>query len=361
MRSKYGTTLLTIALLFLVIALVVGKVYDIGLHRPPLKYANIPDVTKEYLRSLDRNNRDQGITVSDVGPFDWDNNTDLGQDKHTLNPLDKDQDQVRSGWQQVENANFIVYYEFDEDALWQGRALDVLRVAQETIEPLKELFGVYFYPSTVNGRRLALYLPSTSGKYKETTCQLLEQPNYDITNVAGVTIIQVGPLGCLTRGIVLSPDVFEVPSDHINGFVKVLQHEMNHYVFFTAVNYNNDVHHYLWISEGIAEYFCRRHNGHQVRASDSINFISTNCDLNGEFTMEASYWAGESFFNFMEEYKGKNTVKRFLQNAYQCSTDSVFINMGMPAPQLHQEWIEALELPAVDSLDFENSLGNSFS
>lgn len=346
MRNNNGLTFIKIGIAFFVIALLVGKTYDIGLHRPPLKYASIPDVTKEYLRNLDRNNRDQGITVSDIGPFDWDNSSDLGQDQTpSINP-----DKPKEEWQKVENANFIVYYEYDEDAVWQGHALDVLRTAQETIEPLKELFGVYFYPSTVNGRRLAIYLPATTSKYKETTCELLEQPNYDITNVAGVTIIQIGPLGCLTRGIVLSPDVFQVSGDHINGYIKVLQHEMNHYVFFTALNYNNDVHHYLWISEGIAEYFCRRHNGHQVRSADSINYIRTDCQLNQEFTTEASYWAGESFFLFLDQSRGKNTVKTFLETAYQCSTDSVFIRMGMPSPVLHQEWVDALEAPVVDSL-----------
>lgn len=347
MRKKYGLTLLKIGIVFFAIALLVGKAYDTGLHRPPLKYANIPDVTKEYLKNLDRSNRDQGFTISDIGPFDWDNTSDYGQNQ----PSVLDSDDPQEEWKKVENENFIVYYEYDEDALWQAHALDVLRVAQETIEPLKELFGVYYYPSTVNGRRLALYLPSNTAKYKETVCELLEKPNYDITNVAGVTITEIGPLGCLTRGIVLSPDDFDVPDDHINGFVKVLQHEMNHYVFFTSLNYNNDVHHYLWISEGIAEYFCRRHNGHQVSDPDSINFIRTKCNLNAEFTMEASYWAGESFFNFMDQTMGKNTLKSFLETAYQCSTDSVFIKMGMPAPDTHEDWVESLEQPAVETLD----------
>lgn len=347
MSNKNGLTFIKIGIVFLIVALLVGKTYEIGLHRPPLKYANIPDVTKEYLRNLDRNNRDQGITISDIGPFDWDNTTDLGQDK---NPVIGN-DNPREEWQKVENANFIVYYEYDEDAVWQGHALDVLRTAQETIDPLKELFGVYFYPSMVNGRRLSLYLPSTTAKYKETTCQLLEQPNYDITGVAGVTITEIGPLGCLTRGIVLSPDSFDVPADHINGYVKVLQHEMNHYVFFTALNYNNDVHHYLWMSEGIAEYFCRRHDGQQVSDPESIDFIRANCQLNGEFTTEASYWAGESFFNFLDQTKGKNTLKSFLETAYQCSTDSVFIKMGMPAWDTHEDWVEALEQPAIDTID----------
>ena len=340
MRNNSIHTLIIIGIVFFVLALLVGKTYDIGLNRPPLKYAHIPDVTKGYIRNLDLNNRDQGVKISDIGPFDWENDKDLGQNKN------KDQNE----WEQVENENFIVYYQPDDNAVWQGHALAVLRHAQESIEPLRELFGVYFYPSDMNGRRLSIYLPSNAAKYKETTCELLEQPNYDVTDVAGVTITEIGPLGCLTRGIVLSPDDFDVDPYHINGFVKVLQHEMSHYVFFTALDYSKDVHHYLWLSEGIAEYFCRRHEAQQVRGADSIEYIRLNCQLNDEFPLEASYWAGESFFLFVDHSMGKKTVKTFLQDAYQCSTDSVFIKMELPPAQLHQQWIMALGPQTVDSL-----------
>ena len=339
MRNNSKRTLLIIGIVFFIIALLVGKTYDIGLNRPPLKYAHIPDVTKGYIRNLDQNNRDQGVKVSDIGPFDWENDKDLGQDK------------IQKEWEQVENENFIVYYQPDENAVWQGHALNVLRHAQENIEPLRDLFGTYFYPSDMNGRRLSIYVPSNAAKYKETVCKLLEESNYDVTDVAGITITEIGPLGCLTRGIVLSPDDFDVEPEHINGFAKVLQHEMSHYVFFTALDYNKDVSHYLWLSEGIAEYFCQRHESQQVRGADSIDYISLNCQLNDEFPREASYWAGESFFLFVERDMGRKTVKNFLFNAYQCSTDSVFIKMDMSPELLHQQWVESLRPYTVDSLE----------
>lgn len=344
-NNKSKLTILKIIIAFFILALLVCKTYDIGLNRPPLKYAHIPDATKGYIRNLNLNNRDQGVKVSDIGPFDWENNKDLGQNK------------ILNEWEQVENENFIVYYQPDEDAVWQGHALDVLRHAQENIEPLRDLFGVYFYPSDMNGRRLSIYLPNSAAKYQETTCKLLEQPNYDLTNVAGVTITEIGPLGCLTRGIVLSPDDFNVEPTHINGYIKVLQHEMSHYVFFTALDYNRDVHHYLWLSEGIAEYFCRRHESQQVRGADSIDYIRKNCQLDDEFPTEASYWAGESFFLFVERDMGRKAVNGFLQNAYQCSTDSVFIKMGMSPDQLQQEWIQSLTPYSMDSLGMMAVIG----
>lgn len=346
MRSKNALTLLIIGIVFLVIALLMGHTYYIGLHRPPLKYANIPDITKDYLRNLNLNNREQGITLVDVGPFDWDNEKDLGQSTSQDEAGDDGQEgeQSQRGWQQTGNENFIVYYPYDENAVWQEQALKVLRQAQETIEPLRELFGTYFYPSDVNGRRLSIYLPANNAVYKETVGKLLEQPNYDVTNVAGITITEIGPLGCLTRGIVLSPDCFKVDANHVNGYVKVLQHEMSHYVFFTALDYNKDVHHYLWMSEGIAEYFCNRSDRRQISDASSIDEIRTECQLNQEFAPDASYWAGESFFLFLDQNKGKNTIKNFLKNSYEYSTDSVFIKMEMPSEQLHQEWVHSLEL-----------------
>lgn len=340
MMNKNKLKIIEIVIAFFIIALLVGKAYHIGMNRPPLRYANIPEVTKGYIRNVNQNNRDQGVTVSDIGPFDWENSKDLGQDKKETKE-----------WEQVENENFIVYYQPDDNAVWQGHALNVLRNAQDNIEPLKDLFGVYFYPSDMNGRRLSIYLPATNAKFKETASKLLEQPNYDVTNVAGVTITEIGPLGCLTRGIVLGPDVFTVDPFGLNGFVKVLQHEMSHYVFFTALDYNQSVSHYLWLSEGIAEFFCRRHNERQVRGVDSITYISVNCQLDDEFPREASYWAGESFFLFVENDFGRRSVKTFLQTAYQCSTDSVFFRMGFQPDQLHRQWIEALTPQILDSLD----------
>ena len=124
---------------------------------------------------------------------------------------------------------------------------------------------------------------------------------------------------------------------------------MSHYVFFTALDYSQDVRHYLWLSEGIAEYFCRRHDDRQVRGTDSINFIRMNCQLDDEFPIEASYWAGESFFLFIERNMGRKTVKTFLQDAYRCTTDSVFIKMDLAPADLHQQWISSLEPQPIDS------------
>ena len=331
MNTKTKIAFLKWTGVFVVLAIIVAKVYDIGLHRPPLKYAYIPISTQDYLRNLGKNTKDQGISYSDQGPFDWGNNNDLGRQK-------------AEAWKSEEDENFVVYYHRDQEAIWQAHAQDVLHQARENIDYLKDLFGVYFYAADMNGRRLAIYLPENAGLYSSTIANLMEQSHGDSSGSLGITITQVGPLGCMTKGIVLHPACFDVEPYNVNGFVKVLQHEMCHYVFFSALDYSKDVSHYLWVSEGIAEYFCDRHDHRQVHAPDSVEFIKSNCQLSGEFPHEgnAAYWAGESFFRFLEKKGKKAEVKKFIQDAYTHTTDSVFIIQKQAPDKVHQQWVQSL-------------------
>ena len=343
MKRKTSISFLKWTAVFVVLALIVAKAYDIGIHRPPLKYANIPISTQDYLRELGKLAKDQGITFSDQGPFDWSNNQDLGQSKDET-------------WKSEEDENFIVYYHRDQEAIWQAHAQDILHQARENIDYLNDLFGVYFYAADMNGRRLAIYLPENEGLYSKTIATLMGVPHADGAGSLGITVTQVGPLGCLTKGIVLHPECFDVAPYDVNGFVKVLQHEMCHYVFFSALDYSKDIKHYLWVSEGIAEYFCDRHDHRQIHQPDSVDFIANNCQLTGEFPREgnAAYWAGESFFRFLEKKGKKAEVKKFIQDALTHTTDSVFIIQQQPPEKVHKQWVESLSTLAyqtpVDSL-----------
>lgn len=329
--NKTKLTFIKFGVFFGVIALLVAKAYDIGIHRPPLKYAHISTFTQEYVRDLHRNAKDQGITIKAKGPFDWNNKKDLGQNGN-------------NNWRHEEDENFVIYYQHDNNAIWQAYAQEVLRHANENIDYLKDLLGVYFYAADMNGRRLAIYLPNNIESYQKTVATLMNQPSFKADGVQGITITEIGPLGCLTKGIVINPQCFKVEPSHINGFVKVLQHEMCHYVFFSALDYSKDIKHYLWVSEGIAEYFCDRHDHWQVHTQDSIDFIQKNCQLNQEFPHEgnAAYWAGESFFRFIEKKGKKAAVKQFVQDAFSHTTDSIFIIRKQVPDQVHQQWVESL-------------------
>lgn len=337
MKNSKSTIIGTVTA-FLVLAAIIGKVYETGINRPPLKYAHIPSYTKDYIGELG-NFKGLGFTFSDLGPFDWENSEDIGQDQE-------------NGWQNEPDDNFIVYYKHDKQAVWQGHAQDVLLCARENTEYLKELFGKYYYAKDMNGRRLAIYLPDNDALYRHTVDTLLGKKGYNASSAAGVIITQVGPLGCLTKGIVLNPICFDKENRiTANNYRRVLKHEMAHYVFFTSLDYGKNISHYQWVSEGIAEYFSFNRDN-VVHSNDSINFIEKNCRLNGEFPLEmnSAYWAGESFFCYLEKKGGLDMVKQFLRKSYEMATDSIFTSDSISVEALHREWVNDMRTLPADSM-----------
>lgn len=322
---------------FLFLGSLVGWLFQIGINRPPLKYADIPLQTADWINSIAKKVPDQGISVKEQGPFKWDNDDDYG------NKMWNDTD-----WSKEEDANFIVYYIKDKESRWQGWAKDVLQEANTIIPELTSLMGKYLYPDDMNGRKLPIYLATTPELYQTTVNELMGSQN-NAQGSVGIIITEVGPLGCLTHGIVLHPNCFGY--DHLNGYRKVLRHEMNHYVFFSLLNYEKNINHYLWMSEGLAEYFCDRHDQQQVSGADSVRFINENCLLDNEFPLEknSAYWAGESFFRYMEKTKGKKFVKQFIDSAYNYSTDSTFIVNLLNTTIEHQKWIVEIGGSLMDS------------
>ncbi len=332
MNKKTIITFIKFGVVFLLLGLLVGKIYDIGLHRPPLMYAVVPESTQLFIKQLGRDSKDQGLSFTKQGPFDWDNKEDLGNDENEK-------------WKSESDANFIVYYHPGDNVTWQSRAQDVLHQAQENIDYLKDFMGKYYYADDMNGRRLAIYLPESEALYKKTISSLMDGDyNQDAAGTTGITITQVGPLGCMTQGIVLNPICFDDSPNGVNGYKRVLKHEMCHYVFFSSLDYSKSIRHYLWVSEGLAEYFSNLRNHKPVFGVDSINTIKQSCHLNREFPLEnnSAYWAGESFFGFLEADKGKDAVKNFVKNAYTHNTDSVFIIMKYNHRQLHKRWVDVL-------------------
>ena len=338
--KKYIITIVKFGLIFLLIAVGIGKLYNTGIHRPPLKYANISDQSKQYIDKVVKNNKDLGLSYVEQGPFDWNNTEDYAYEK--------------DGWAYEEDKDFIVYYKRDRNAIWQTNAQEVLMQARENVGLLEDLFGKYYYASDMNGRKLAIYLPDSPSLYKQTVCDLMETTNYDTKDVAGITITQIGILGCKTKGIVLSPECFEYEPEEPNGYIPVLKHEMNHYVFFSSLDYEKNVKHYLWVSEGIAEYFSNPTVNYLN--TDEVKFIEEKCYLNAEFPRErhSAYWAGESFFRFLEANKGVQMVSKFLNDSYTLPTDSVFAKNALDIEQLHIDWVSNIQenaQPVIEPLD----------
>lgn len=321
-----------IIITFFISAVIVGYVYYVGRQRKPLVFAVIPQSTMEWVNLLTNFNT-VNISVVDKGPFNWENSSDVGQE-------------ANSDWQKVDaDDNFIVYYKNDDLHLNVQNARRALQIANETITEIEDLMGSYPYPESRNGRKLAIYLPSSGSEYSTLINQLYGDVS-DNSGSVGMFICHVGPLGCLADGIVLHPSCFNYEQKEENWAETVLRHEMNHFSFFSSLDYGKEINHPLWVSEGLAEYASKK--GTQIASKDSIDYIAANCNLLEEFPRESKseYWAGWSFYKFLEETKGHLGTKAFIRNLYENSLAQSLAISFTDSVDVKQLWVGDMALNA---------------
>lgn len=336
-RKSRNFPFLVVLIVFLLSSAIMGQMYKVGKNRPPVIYSEIPQSTIDWLRNInDKLGQltDQGIVFVSNGPYNWDNDEDPGV--------------VEQQWSKIEDSNFIVYYKKDSHHVWEKRARDARLWADEAIIPLSNLMGKYYYPKDVNGRKLAIYLCDSQDTYNSLASTLLGQKFSGGAGNTGVTIQQVGPNGCLTRGILINSSVYSglFPPEEAK---RTLWHEMNHYVFFSSIDYGKQIHHFQWVSEGLANYFGNQSDP-QITDPTKISFIDRYCFLDREFPTQSDnpndappqYWAGESFFKFLEQYsQGKIGVAKFIGTLYENSTTQAIKNQ-FHGRDGHRLWVNSL-------------------
>ena len=339
MKNKPG-----IILGFIVTAILVGIIYYAGRQRKPLVYAIIPDVTTSWIEQLTTFNT-VSVTVVDKGPFNWENEDDLGQ-------------RFEGDWNLVDSdPNFIVYYKNDDMHLNVQNARRVLQIANETIPEIQELMGRYAFPADCNGRKLSIYITSSPAEYQSTVDLLYGSQANSSSSSIGMFICHIGPLGCLPDGIVLHPKCFDYESSPLNWAESVLRHEMNHYAYFMSLDYGKEIRHPLWVSEGLADFASKPKS--QVASKDSVDYIRENCHVLEEFPRErhAEYWAGKSFYTFVEREKGLSSLKAFIQNLRTNDIEGALTLSFEDATKVDSLWVGSLvnPLPTIDSLPTPNS------
>ncbi len=330
MNKRTFITLGSVTGVFIILALLMGKVYKIGQSRPPMIYTTIPDGTVKFLEGMIRfGGHMAGVDLVLGGPFDWENDKDYGQ--------------VEDEWSREEDEFFIVYYKKDKEAVWQGYAQHVLKAANDNILPLTRLMGKYYYPQDANGRKLPIYLTRSVEEYYEVA-STIQGKLYPPNNSVGVTISQLGNAGCKSS-VVLHPVCFEYPPREPSGYVTVLMHEMNHYVFLSSIDWSKDVSFYNWEIEGIADYCANNFTQNHLSINEKqLDYIEHHCSLLDDFHDDnAEYWAGESFFRYMEAAHGEATVKQFLRKAYETKTEETFSKLSLDPEKEHTYWVEVLK------------------
>lgn len=313
-----------ILLVFILTAFALVRVYDKGKDQKPLRYADIPQETIDWINSLGNDLNDIFSVFNPIPrPTPWDNGGDIGKDPET-------------GLITLEDDYFIIYYPND----LAKEARRTLQLAHEAIPRMEEIIGKYYYPSDMNGRKVPIYLAKGQNDFNSLVVKMGCPGNY--TNTVGITISEISPSGYYLRGIVLKgSSVFRSDSYHR----EVQWHEMTHYCFGASVDYNQKVDLPMWCTEGIAEYtgsVGRR----PVLGTDEITGLRTQCNLSDRTFpyVYQIYMGGHSIYCHMEDRYGVSGVKSFLKTLYKKGIPtSLKENFSISVPEFETDWKSNLD------------------
>jgi hypothetical protein len=295
----------------------------------PLRYAQIPEQTKKFFRDLESLGGDVKIKFTEDPIMDrWKDETNEGEN-------------AGNGFFKIEDANFIVYYHNEGEG--NRKANLVHGAAMRAVQPLAALFGKYFYPADVNGRKLALYVCGNRSEYNSLSGT---NNSYSIA----VTVVLMSPSGALCRGIFFAPETFSTvnwqPGEPASSLrvQKTIWHEMAHYVYFSSLDLSRPLNPPQWVTEGIAEYASG--NADRLRDVNVSHLIPLHDFESQRFRsmwVADAYWIGYTAFVYFEKRYSVDRVRYFLQLDYRSPTGpSIEQSTGVSFERFDQEWQESV-------------------
>jgi hypothetical protein len=316
---KRITPLSVVALILLCWVALLGALYEKGKAPGALLYARIPEETVRFLDNLSEQ-LDLFLRFDPhIRPKDWQDRLNCGEDPET-------------GLMKIEDDCFVVY--FNQGSKPAAQAEKILQWAHEAIPGSEALMGKYPFPADVNQRKLPVYLAGDKEQYTALATRLNGGTPVQKTNsTVGLYFSRYSRMGNLTVGILIAPGVWE--SDQQAR--EVLWHEMNHYVYFTLIEYDKNVRPCMWVYEGLAEYFSQERT---LQLSRRQVEMCRRYTLSGTFPdYIANYWGGESVYRFMEAHYGETKLKDFIRHTYVHPTDeSLTVTFQTDLPRLEGEW-----------------------
>ena len=317
---KRFAPIIGVMLVFVLAAFSLVKIYDKGKDQKPLRFADVPQETIDWINSFGEELDDLLSSFNpNPRPTPWDNNGDYGQDPE-------------SGLITLEDEYFIFYF---PESLKKEATL-CQKLAHQAIPHLEDVIGKYYYPSDMSGRKVPIYLMPDQKTFEELMAKMFSG-KADYKTTAGITIQEISPSGYYLQAIALNGH-FSFSND---AYTKnVLWHEMTHYCFFASVDYNQQVNLPMWCYEGIAEYTSLP--GEKPHFSrDEIAMMRKDCDLTAShfpYVFEV-YSGGHSIFCYMEDTYRLSGVKSFLQTVYDEGIPvSMKQNFSKTVPEFEQDW-----------------------
>lgn len=314
----------SILFVFILMAFVLVKIYDKGKDQKPLRYADVPQETIDWINSLGNGLNDIVSTFNPIPiPTPWDNGGDVGKDPE-------------SGFLTLEDEYFIIYY---PESL-EKKAKQTLQLAHEAIPRMEDIIGKYYYPSDMNGRKVPIYLAKAQADFNALMGKFGCKGDY--TNVDGITIYDISPSGLFLRAIALKGNsVFKSDEYH----KEVQWHEMTHYCFAASLDYNQRIDLPMWCTEGIAEYTGIVGKRPHFSASE-IEMMRKDCDLSAPhfpYVFEV-YNGGHSIFCHLEDRYKVAGLKAFLHTLYSKGIpSSLKENFSTTVPAFEADWKSSLD------------------
>ncbi len=314
----------SILFVFILMAFVLVKIYDKGKDQKPLRYADVPQETIDWINSLGNGLNDIVSTFNPIPiPTPWDNGGDVGKDPE-------------SGFLTLEDEYFIIYY---PESL-EKKAKQTLQLAHEAIPRMEDIIGKYYYPSDMNGRKVPIYLAKAQADFNALMGKFGCKGDY--TNVDGITIYDISPSGLFLRAIALKgSSVFKSDEYH----KEVQWHEMTHYCFAASLDYNQRIDLPMWCTEGIAEYTGIVGKRPHFSASE-IEMMRKDCDLSAPhfpYVFEV-YNGGHSIFCHLEDRYKVAGLKAFLHTLYSKGIpSSLKENFSTTVPAFEADWKSSLD------------------
>lgn len=314
----------SILFVFILMAFVLVKIYDKGKDQKPLRYADVPQETIDWINSLGNGLNDIVSTFNPIPiPTPWDNGGDVGKDPE-------------SGFLTLEDEYFIIYY---PESL-EKKAKQTLQLAHEAIPRMEDIIGKYYYPSDMNGRKVPIYLAKAQADFNALMGKFGCKGDY--TNVDGITIYDISPSGLFLRAIALKGNsVFKSDEYH----KEVQWHEMTHYCFAASLDYNQRIDLPMWCTEGIAEYTGIVGKRPHFSASE-IEMMRKDCDLSAPhfpYVFEV-YSGGHSIFCHLEDRYKVAGLKAFLHTLYSKGIpSSLKENFSTTVPAFEADWKSSLD------------------
>jgi hypothetical protein len=281
-------------------------------------YGEIPEQTKRHFNTMAK-----AVDVSirfnpDIRPQDWQDRFNYGE-----NP--------KIGLEKVEDDNFIVYFNDSEE--WADHANTTLQIVHEAIPELIVLMDWYFFPADINDRKLSIYLAKDKNQYIRFTNSIARTKLKDINDTsAGIYISQYSRMGNLTLGIVLDSSVW----DSTANAKQIIRHNLNHYVYFTSLEYDKIIAPQAWVYEGLAEYFSLGKN--DIQQDEAMQYLGYS--LSGDFPdYKANCKGGGSVYHYIEMNYGKGEVIRFVKSTYNKTVEQAANEVfNISTQDLEKQW-----------------------